>query len=239
MREKKLKIGVNEGVKRTRRTERSTEAESHIDKFKTTLKIYQIGKRQSMMDYIVSGAIIRLYSRQISTKNEQMPTKSTCTRRDDQRKDRIHPKRSRQRNCPKQLQTHNLPTDDVENINSTNKGRYLQLVKKPQIVPWGKERMLQRIQWHSRVNLHRAAHPKQEQNQTEISCYVLDWLSKGIWHGPQRWIINSLKMYKISHEFINFIEKTMKTRSVELTAGGRSLAEAKIRRNIFQGDALS
>ena len=37
----------------------------------------------------------------------------------------------------------------------------------------------------------------------------------------------------------NFIEKTMETWKVELTAGGRSLAEAKIQRGIFQGDALS
>ena len=35
-------------------------------------------------------------------------------------------------------------------------------------------------------------------------------------------------MYKISHEIINFIEKTMQTSRVELTAGGRSLAETKI-----------
>ena len=46
-------------------------------------------------------------------------------------------------------------------------------------------------------------------------------------------------MYKISHEVINFIDKTMKTWRVELTAGGRSLAEAKIQRGIFQRDALS
>ena len=46
-------------------------------------------------------------------------------------------------------------------------------------------------------------------------------------------------MYKISHEFINFIEKTMKTWKVELTAGGRNLAEAKNQKGIFQGDALS
>ena len=56
---------------------------------------------------------------------------------------------------------------------------------------------------------------------------------------PQSWIINCLKMYKISHEVISFIEKTMKTLREELTAGGRSLAEAKIQRSIFQGDALS
>ena len=44
---------------------------------------------------------------------------------------------------------------------------------------------------------------------------------------PHSWIINSLKMYKISHEVINFIDKTMKTWRVELTAGGRRLAETR------------
>ena len=38
---------------------------------------------------------------------------------------------------------------------------------------------------------------------------------------PQSWILHCLKMYKISHEVINFIEHTMKTWRVELTAGGR------------------
>ena len=55
----------------------------------------------------------------------------------------------------------------------------------------------------------------------------------------QTWIINCPKMYKISTEVINFIQKTMKTWSVELRAGGRSLAEVKIQRGNFQGDALS
>ena len=50
-----------------------------------------------------------------------MPTMSTRTRMDDQRKDYIDPKGPKQRNRPKQLHTHNLPTDDVENINSSNK----------------------------------------------------------------------------------------------------------------------
>ena len=56
---------------------------------------------------------------------------------------------------------------------------------------------------------------------------------------PQSWIIKCLKMYKILHEVINFIGKTMKTWRVELTAGGRILAETNIQRSIFQGDALS
>ena len=50
---------------------------------------------------------------------------------------------------------------------------------------------------------------------------------------PQSWIINCLKIYKISHETINFIEETMKNWRVELTAGGKSLAETKIQRGIF------
>ena len=56
---------------------------------------------------------------------------------------------------------------------------------------------------------------------------------------PQSRIINCLKMYKISHEIINFIQKTMKNWRVELIAGGKTLAETKIQREIFQGDALS
>ena len=56
---------------------------------------------------------------------------------------------------------------------------------------------------------------------------------------PQIWILHCLKMYKISHEVINFIEQTMKTWRVELKAGGRCIAETKIQRGIFQGDALS
>ena len=82
-------------------------------------------------------------------------------------------------------------------------------------------------------------HPRWEQDQTEKSSQGLNWLQKAYDMVPQSWIINCLKMYKISDKVINFIEKTMKTWRVELTAGGRSLVEAKIRRGIFQGDALS
>ena len=55
----------------------------------------------------------------------------------------------------------------------------------------------------------------------------------------QSWIINCLKMYKMSDEVINFIEKTMKTWREELTAGGRTLAVTNIQRDIFQGVAQS
>ena len=84
-----------------------------------------------------------------------MPTKSTSTRKEDQKKANIDPEEPKQRNRHKQLQNYNLPTDDVENINNTNKGRDLRHANKPPIVPRGTESILQRIQKHSRVTLHR------------------------------------------------------------------------------------
>ena len=78
-------------------------------------------------------------------------------------------------------------------------------------------------------------------SRTRRKNLAMAWIDNKKAHDmvPQSWIINCLKMYKISHEVINFIEKTRKTLRVELTAGGRSLAESKIQRGIFQGDALS
>ena len=115
-----------------------------------------------------------------------MPTNSTRTRVDNQSKDLIDTKRPKQRNRPKQLQTHNLPTNNVENINSANRGRYLLLANKPRIFPWRTERMLQRIQRYSWIALHRSTHSKWEQNRTEKSSYALDWLQNGIWYGSEK-----------------------------------------------------
>ena len=42
---------------------------------------------------------------------------------------------------------------------------------------------------------------------------------------PQTWILECLKVYKISDKVINFITKAMKE---ELTAGGKTLTEMKI-----------
>ena len=53
----------------------------------------------------------------------------------DQRKDDIDIKGLKQKNHPKQLQTNNFPNNDVENINSTNKGKDLLLTNKLRFVP--------------------------------------------------------------------------------------------------------
>ena len=53
---------------------------------------------------------------------------------------------------------------------------------------------------------------------------------------PQSRTINCLKMYKISHEVKLYRENH---ENLESGIDSRSLAEAKIQRGIFQGDALS
>ena len=73
------------------------------------------------------------------------------------------------------------------------------------------------------------------ESKTRRKNLAMTWIDYKKAHDmvPQSWIINCFKMYEIS-EVINFIEKTTKTWRVELTAGGRSLAEAKIQRGIFK-----
>ena len=80
-----------------------------------------------------------------------------------------------------------------------------------------------------------------DESKTKRKNLAMAWIDykKACDMVPHSWIINSLKMYKISDEVINFIDKTIKTWRVELTAGGRRLAEAKIQRRVFEGDALS
>ena len=78
-------------------------------------------------------------------------------------------------------------------------------------------------------------------NNTRRKNLAMAWIDnkKAYEMVPQSWIIHCLKMYKILHEVINFIEKIMQTWRGELAARGRSLAETKIQRGIFQGEALS
>ena len=166
-----------------------------------------------------------------------MPTNSTRTGVDDQRKDHIDTKGPKQRNRPKQLHTHNLPTNDVENINSTNKGRNLLLVNKPWFVPWRTERMLQKIQRHSRITLHRSTHSKWEKNQTEKSSYGLDWLQKGIWYG-------SAKLDNKQPQNVQNIRWNHRQNHENLESGidsrRKKVSWSKDpKRFFFQGDALS
>ena len=74
------------------------------------------------------------------------------------------------------------------------------------------------------------------ESKTRRKNLALAWIDnrKAYDMASQSWIISYLKMYKISDDFVNFIEKTMKTRRVELTAREKNFAEAKIQRGVFQ-----
>ena len=168
-----------------------------------------------------------------------MPTRSTCTWIDDQRKDYIDPKIHKQRYRPKKLQTHNLPTDDVENINSTNKGKLYYSLRRRGLFPEEQKgrskgsRGTAELLYIDQHILNESKTKRKNLTMAWIDCKkAYDMLS-------QRWIINCFKMYKISNGFIKVIEKNIKTWRVEVTTGGISLAEGKILRGIFQGDALS
>ena len=146
---------------------------------------------------------------------------------DDQRKSHIDPEEPNQRNRPKQLQTHYLPTDDVENINSTNKEIYYSLTSRG-LFP------------EEQKGCHNGSRGTGEllyldqrilnESKTRRKNLAMAWIDYKKAHDivPQSWLINCLKMYKILDEVLNFIEKTMKTLIAELTAAGRSFAEAKV-----------
>ena len=83
--------------------EEHRKAEIYIDLLKTTLKNIKLENAKPLWNtwFLVQG--IHLHSRHTSTRNEQMLTRSTRTRMDDQRKDHIDPIGPKQGNCPKQL----------------------------------------------------------------------------------------------------------------------------------------
>ena len=62
------------------------------------------------------------------------------------------------------------------------------------------------------------------ESKTRRKNLAMAWIDnkKAYDMAPKSWIINCLRMYKISHEDINFIEKAMKTWRAELTAGGKA-----------------
>ena len=59
-----------------------------------------------------------------------------------------------------------------------------------------------------------------------------------VWLDTQTWVIECLKMYKISDKIIN-IRNSMEYWRVELTVRVQTLAAVKIQKDIFQGESLS
>ena len=78
-------------------------------------------------------------------------------------------------------------------------------------------------------------HPQGEQSELENVTIAWIDLKKVNDIVLQIWIIDCLKIYKISDRIINSITEW----KMELTTGGKTLAEMKIQRGTFQEDALS
>ena len=168
-----------------------------------------------------------------------MPTRSTRTRMDDQRKDHIDPEGPTQRNRPKQLRAHNLLRMMWKILTAQIREEIYYSVTSRSLFPNEQKRCGKESKGTAEL-LYIDQHILSE-SKTRRKNLAMAWIDnkKAYDMVPHSWRINCLKMYKISNEVINFIDKTMKTRRVELTTGGGSLAEAKIQRAIFQGDALS
>ena len=140
---------------------------------------------------------------------------------DDQRNDHIRPKRPKQSNRPKQLQTHNLPTNDVENINGTNKGKIYYLLTSRGLFPDEQKRCSKGTRGTAELlYIDQRILNESETGQKNLAMALIDY-KKAYEMVPQNWIINCFKMYKISHQVKNFIEKTWR---VEFTAGGKKLS---------------
>ena len=91
--------------KRIRRTWRRPKAKIHIDLLKMILKNIKLENTSPWRNTWFLVQKIHLHSLPTNTRNEKMLSRSTRTRMDDQRKDHINPKGSKQRNPTKQVQT--------------------------------------------------------------------------------------------------------------------------------------
>ena len=81
---------------------------------------------------------------------------------------------------------------------------------------------------YRRPTIHWSTHPQGEQDETEKPSYDMDRKKKAYDLVPHNWIIECLRMYKISSKFIKFIENTMEKWRVGRTAGEKSLAKEEI-----------
>ena len=117
-----------------------------------------------------------------------------------ERKDYIDPKGSKQRNCPKQLQTHKLHTDGVEILRVQIREEIYDSLTSHKFFP-EEEKWCRK---GSGGTLHRSTHLEWEQDQTEKFSCGLDWLRKGIWHGPAKLdnkLPQNVQIIRWSHKF--------------------------------------
>ena len=93
--------------------------------------------------------------------------------------------------------------------------------------------------WKRLFTEHWSTHPQTVQNESKnVATASIDFKKAyDLW--LQLWIRVCLKMYMISNRVVNFIMKAKEIWKVELTTGGKTLAEMKIQGGIFHRDPLS
>ena len=123
---------------------------------------------------------------------------------DDQKKDHIDTKGHKQRNHSKQLQSHNLPTDDVENVNSKIREEINYSLTSRGLFPVEQKGCCKGSRGTAEL-LYIDQHILIE-SKTRRKNLTMAWIDykKAYNMVTQSWIINCLKMYKISHEIITY-----------------------------------
>ena len=162
-----------------------------------------------------------------------MPTRSTNSHMDDKRKDHIDPEGPSQRNRPKQIHTHNLPTYDVKNITAQIREEINYSLESRRLFPEEQKGCRKR-------SSHRTAHPQREQSQTEKSSCGLEWQQKSIWYGSallDNRLPQNVQNIRWSHNL--YRQKPWKPRKWNWLQEGKAwLKRRSIQRGIFQGDAI-
>ena len=170
---------INNITRELDRLERGPKIEIHVDLLKkNTKKNIKLESARPWCNTRLLVQEIHLHSRQISTRDEhehvpEWMTKGKTTLIEKEPSKGTTPNNYRPITC--------LPMM-CKILTAQIREKYLLFANKPRIVLGRTER----IQWHSRITLHRSTHPKWEQDKTEKSSYCLDWLQEGIWYAPTK-----------------------------------------------------
>ena len=86
--------------------------------------------------------------------------------------------------------------------------------------------------------MNRSAHLLGGQNKAEKYSNGMDWLLKGLWYGPANLNNRMSENVQIS-DIYKLHRKSHEKGKVKLTSEGKTLAEVKIQRGLFQENSLS
>ena len=140
-----------------------------------------------------------------------MPTRSRCTWTDDQKKDHTNPKRPLKGTVPNDYRPLMCLPIMWKILTAWIREEIYVSLTNPQIVSRGTERC--RKGSRGTGELLCIDQRIFNESKTRQKNQAMAWIDfkKAYDMVLQSWMINCLKMYKISDEVINFIEKTMKT----------------------------